>query len=140
MLKMKRAIWIKWRNALLSGAYKQGRGALHQRGYQSGGVDKPDLYCCLGVLCALAEEAGAVEIDAEVAGSEISYGGSKVYMPPEVIAWAGLEWEGVRAREDAEVEEARGILDGNTGLAVMNDSGYSFREIEKTIADKIVPV
>lgn len=39
---MKRDTWTKWRAALLSGNYKQGRSSLHNTEF--------DTYCCLGVL------------------------------------------------------------------------------------------
>lgn len=40
----------KWLDALRSGKYKQGRKALHSDKYEDG-----DRYCCLGVLCKVAD-------------------------------------------------------------------------------------
>lgn len=50
---MKRELRDKWCEALRSGKYLQGRGAL--RVVTAEGVDS---YCCLGVLCDLVDPAG----------------------------------------------------------------------------------
>lgn len=42
---MKAELKAKWIDALWSGAYEQGRGELYLRGR----------YCCLGVLCVVAD-------------------------------------------------------------------------------------
>ena len=78
-----RASWVE---ALRSGAYRQGTDALRQR--KDDGIDS---FCCLGVLCDLAERAGVVthyqDEYLHLYGAEAN-GGS---LPDEVIEWAGLD-------------------------------------------------
>lgn len=74
---MDREIGMKWVEALRSGKYKQGKGALHNA----------DSFCCLGVLC---EVMGVAQIN--IGGFEIAYGHeSNVMMPGADVLWrAGL--------------------------------------------------
>lgn len=51
----------QWLDALRSGKYTQGTKYLVNLDEE----DKPAEYCCLGVLCALAEEAGVVTSEVE---------------------------------------------------------------------------
>lgn len=79
-----------WLTALRSGDYAQGRGALH-RITADGGSE----YCCLGVLCALAADAGhampatSPHHDDDVM-VEVFYDGARNYLPSTVLTWAGL--------------------------------------------------
>lgn len=57
----------KWLAALRSGNYKQGQKVLKQ-----GAPGEVARYCCLGVLCDLAVDAGVVTSDLNVAGSGVT--------------------------------------------------------------------
>lgn len=146
-LSMRRDIWEQWQAALTSGHFKQGAGALHIRGrVVRREVEQPDRYCCLGVLCVLAEEAGAVSIDEESSRNEVMYGTETAYLPEEVIRWAGLRYQGERMYTNTKVEEQRGIIDNayrshepGVGLAVLNDQAVPFAQIAKVIKEKIKP-
>lgn len=81
---MKPEIKKYWIKALKSGDYQQGRHYLRDG----------DKFCCLGVLCDLAEKA-------EVLSSTVIAGhagtwyrgretGSKKVLPEEVLEWAGI--------------------------------------------------
>ena len=79
---MNQDIKDKWINALRSGEYKQGTGALK---------NSNDAFCCLGVLCDLhAKETDARWVDVQE-GWLASYFGSDGELPDEVIEWAGLK-------------------------------------------------
>jgi hypothetical protein len=103
----------RWVEALRSGRYVQGKGKLN----------KGDKFCCLGVLCDLAERDGVVT-------SHIAKGGERVYSGPEgsgsailpqaVATWAGLD-------------RLIPAVDGLGDAAEANDYGMSF----STIADWI---
>lgn len=108
----------RWCNALESGHYKQGSGAL-----QAGGC-----FCCLGVLCDISElgdwdvETG---YDTELAYRvDDSTKGSGVLYPPEPV----LDWIGLTARETAGGSRYSPVVGGRR-LADMNDDGASFAEI-----------
>lgn len=75
-----------WIEALRSGKYRQGRGFLHSLNEE---------YCCLGVLCALAEERGVSKrSDAIVLGGSVyAYDGRNSTLPSAVRQWAGLDRE-----------------------------------------------
>jgi hypothetical protein len=77
---VKREIKDKWVRALLSGDYSQTEGTL-RRG---------NTFCCLGVLCDLAEREGVVQ--RYTIGSHSRYGkdGVEGSLPTEVMEWAGL--------------------------------------------------
>ena len=148
-LKMRADIKERWIKELESGEYKQGAGNLHEKGpILLPGGKQPGKFCCLGVLCKMAEEEGAVEITSTDAhGSVVQYGNETAYLPPEVVRWAGLSYEGERTFEDTSIEEKRGIIE-HTGsgirdlvsLSLMNDSGEPFSEIAQVIRKKVVGV
>ncbi len=113
----KRQIRIAWLNALESGKYRQGNGALSIK--TSG---KHREYCCLGVLCELAAKEGVVKKNVRKdVGSCTGYGedDKTYYLPKEVKQWAGLKSD-------------QGAY-SNTTLAIQNDDGKSFKEIAKLI-------
>jgi len=116
----------QWIAALRSGLYTQGIGQLHYR--KESGSD----FCCLGVLCDLAKQAGVVQEfensdDTTSHGTSISYeveaapsGWRKTtYLPVPVVKWAGLS-------------DPNPKIPGET-LAGKNDNGYSFEEIATAI-------
>jgi hypothetical protein len=71
-----------WADALESGKYKQG----HER------LRDGDKFCCLGVLCDLAAQAGVGvwEEEGYFNASESRFGRSNVALPDPVVEWAGL--------------------------------------------------
>lgn len=82
-LDMDPEIRTRWATALRSGKYKQGRGYLQRA---------DDTFCCLGVLCQLAVEAGATD-PPELSHDGIAWTfgeGSITYLPEDVTDWAGL--------------------------------------------------
>lgn len=150
-LYMKADIHAKWIDELRSGKYVQGRGDLHYIGYvrSEDGTPEPsnEKFCCLGILCKMAADAGAIE--AEDGASVVRYGveGESTYLPDEVVEWAGLKYEGERAYANSQVEEARGVLVATRdnrvqprSLAIMNDGGVPFDEIADVIQTEVIPV
>jgi hypothetical protein len=101
----------QWVEALRSGRYAQGTGQLH----------KDDRYCCLGVLCELAAEAGVVEKEAIY--HDYSYDGVFAFLPDNVVQWAGL------SDLDPKV--------GDTYLSHLNDLGTPFPVIAQVIEDSL---
>lgn len=71
----------QWTDALRSGKYRQGRNTLYDF--------DDDTYCCLGVLCDLAEKAGAVKRHVSEYG-RVTWDGESVWLPLRVREWAGL--------------------------------------------------
>ena len=73
-----------WVEALRSGEYEQGRGALCT-------IDEPKKNCCLGVACELYIRAypGDLKIT-EGVGNRIDYDGHSAVLPEKVVAWLGL--------------------------------------------------
>lgn len=149
-LFMKADIHERWIEELRSGKYRQGGGELHYISYwrSETGLPEPryEKFCCLGVLCKMAADAGAVET--EIGRNVVAYGGEgeTTYLPEQVIEWAGLKYEGERQYTNSDIEESRGILTNTKdarefrSLAVMNDSGVPFDEIADVIRDEIIPV
>lgn len=78
---MKPEIKAAWVAALRSGKYKQGMKFLNRNG----------AFCCLGVLCELAKEAGVTETTNHSAFKNIVMYSDKCSMPPTVVyQWSGL--------------------------------------------------
>lgn len=74
-----------WVDALRSGRFQQGH-------YRLATVQTDDVtasYCCLGVLCELARDAGVPLTVDERPGSR-TYDGERNYLPAAVLEWAGL--------------------------------------------------
>lgn len=110
-----------WLTALRSGEYRQGKGALHNRQSRS--------FCCLGVLCDLAEKAGIVESRALIHAKLTGYGKDRAIstLPMEVMVWA-------------EMPDAVGLLRRPLGaeeydsLVTVNDeAGYAFEQVADVI-------
>jgi hypothetical protein len=115
----------RWVDALRSGEYSQGKGALCE-------FNKSNYsYCCLGVLCELAKQDGIV-VKKEIlycngySEGYASYNGSSGTLPQDVITWAGLPsgnpitWAGF--------------------LTNLNDYGMSFTEIADVIEEEFLNV
>lgn len=107
-----------WVEALRSGKYKQGRRKLHV-------VDAPcgeHTYCCLGVLCELAEKSGICSMS--INEGTYGYDGATTLLPNSVMEWAGLNYAGGELNKDGEF----------TSLVKLND----FKEMDfVSIADII---
>lgn len=141
---MKPEIKKRWIEALRSGKYNQGKGYLC----------KDDSYCCLGVLCELAVEDGAISRPAprrvrsgsSQVGGVVAYGAlGSDYMPPaEVYEWAGVgSCElGISIKSLDQVrEDSRDRLtpwtqaDHVPSLSELNDVGCDFGLIADVIED-----
>lgn len=105
---MKADLKAKWVEALRSGEYKQTQGRLRDS----------DSFCCLGVLCDLVQPKGWKRLG----GSESGY-----WQHGDAYAVLPLNIE----RSTKLTVEEGGML------ALLNDSGKSFREIAKVIQKKI---
>lgn len=131
--KMNPDVRDRWADALESGAYRQGRGKLAVE--QAGAVK----FCCLGVLCDLAAQAGVVNVETSkeplyVDGSGTPfvyryYDGLPNYLPPSVVRWAGLNSYNPR------VEYGGNKL---TPLGHLNDtSQLSFVDVARLIREQL---
>lgn len=93
-----------------------------------------DNFCCLGVLCELAAEAGVipkavVDTPSATRGSEIyGYCGRTNYLPREVQDWAGM------AASDGGWKD----INGEPSLVDMNDKGAPFASIANFITNNWV--
>lgn len=101
----------KWLVELRSGKYKQGRVYLNQGGN----------YCCIGVLCEIAEKEGLIVADRTK--DRVKYGDIECSLPKTLKSWSGVE----------------GLVDVKSGtcLAVMNDAGVSFNDIADIIEKQL---
>ena len=108
----------QWVNALRSGKFTQGKGALADHAREK--------YCCLGVLCEIAIQNGikVKRLRAETL-DETSYDDCAAFPPPPIMAWAGLRTENVQLRGAP-----------YDSLIGMNDGGGSFEEIADLIEEK----
>lgn len=129
---MNKEIQKQWINALKSGQYNHGIHRLHQVGRTKDSAQ----FCCLGVLCELAVEAGVIKrcddyilIDSKSGVHSIGYINSagKVFhgfLPPEVGEWAGLHhFQNVFWDKDNVTRH----------LAVVNDNAGSYEPAIKEI-------
>ncbi len=130
-MKMNPVVKTLWVHALRSGEYKQGIGAL--RRVRSG----ESLYCCLGVLCEVAVEAGVTgppvfnrnAITLEPDDGLYLFDGNDAFPPDSVEAWAELPNQLV-----LEVEHSDELGPVKRGLITMNDDmGLTFEEIADLI-------
>ena len=121
---MRKDIKDEWVRRLRSGDYEQGTDYLRFG----------DKYCCLGVLCDMAVEAGVIE---ETYGSleKVSSFGRDVgdrqtqRLPISVAQWSGLMGTPAVTQECAEIR----VYAGNMDLMEFNDNGTSFEEIATAI-------
>lgn len=118
---MDAVIKTKWTDALRSGKYQQGVGALRS------GDNK---FCCLGVLCDVAEAKGlSMEVIAPEDNSQVwKYDDRVGGLPQSVQGWAGMD----------DSMGSRMINDNFEGpyrpcLADLNDEGRTFEQIADII-------
>jgi hypothetical protein len=122
-MKLREEVKVKWLEALRSGRYTQGTGAL-QRVHEDGSRS----FCCLGVLCEVAIEMGVtLDVGAGVSdhpkGDVVAYDGASSYPPSKVEEFATV---GGVAMEGWEVN--------GQSLVNMNDnSNLSFEQIASHI-------
>jgi hypothetical protein len=122
----------RWLEALRSGNYKQGARRLR-------GTD--DTFCCLGVLCDLAEQEGVVTHELpESPNTSYAYAyiGTRAFdefefsstttLPKAVATWAGLDSGNPSVVIDDEEERS---------LAGINDEGADFSEIADLIEEHL---
>jgi hypothetical protein len=121
---VKKDIKALWVDALRSGDYTQGKGKL--RG------DKGQ-FCCLGVLCELAQKAGVIGEARNDYGTWV-YGedGDRSWssLPGAVSEWAGLDLS------DPRVPSPHDSL-SKVALSYLNDYGKTFEEIAEYIEQGI---
>lgn len=113
-----------WARELKSGKWKQTKNVLHN-------VDE-DSYCCLGVACKLAIDAGVQLIEEQeldnMDGITMSfYNGKGLDLPQPVQEWLGL------CSEVGNIKPAKNEPLFKATLAYKNDNGSSFEEIANLI-------
>jgi hypothetical protein len=129
-MKLRPEVKSEWLSRLRSGNYPQGMTYLRWKGQ----------YCCLGVLCEIAEEQGATA-DNESGDDSPSFFGpaagplSSIWTPGDVVRWA---FEDIPETLDA--DEFAWLITGpdDTGadianLGQLNDRGETFEEIANII-------
>lgn len=110
-LEQQKANRDKWTAALRSGRYPQGKRALLSTDDQG-----RQCFCCLGVACEVAVQAGVIAPPADG-----SYGGEKNILPTSVQEWLGLY-------DDAGI--TRTEHDSTSCLTELNDdAGWTFEQI-----------
>jgi len=123
MTQMNQEIKAKWVAALKSGKYPQGAFKLNSRGS----------YCCLGVLCEIAKEAGIVDSRLNITNVTEYFSTTDVYqgddtiLPRVVADWAGLE------TCSPDVDVTASITAARRPLTTVNDRGVPFTEIAEMI-------
>lgn len=118
---MDATIKAQWLEALRSGKYKQGKGALHNK--------SDDSYCCLGVLCeVMGVPKYALEGDEHSHFTHYGVEGdfTSCSLPMSVSHASGLTCYGQFLDENGEDES----------LAHLNDKGATFDQIAAIIEEK----
>lgn len=138
-MKLRPEVKAEWTRRLRSGEYPQGHTYL-----------KNDMgYCCLGVLCDMAEEEGVVRSEMQGrrrvhmyygTSPETNKDGSAIWTPADVINWAfgeeivndggNFQWSVEGPDDDQYVEEH------HENLAGLNDAQVPFAAIANVIDAK----
>ena len=108
----------QWVAALRSGNYKQGRDRL----YRPATHDQDAQYCCLGVLCIIAEKQNVVKWKNDEEGfidPKNNADFSDATLPVVVRDWAGLSECNPEVCVDEESNDSGPI-------GILNDNGYTF--------------
>lgn len=117
----------KWVDALRSGDYKQGEGALVS------GSDSDKHYCCLGVACAIAANEGIVSYDGS--GGYNRHGEYEDYSDhsdtelPEVVK----VWLGVNAVDPLIATSGEGVEERIHAINANDSLGWSFEQIASAV-------
>jgi len=133
---MDEQIKAQWTAALRSGEYEQGQEKLQtilrDEDQDSDTYDEETgrAFCCLGVLCDLAVKVGVVTEQEEY--DSVRYGDpsnelGNVYLPDEV-----MEWAGIGANNPSVVTDYQNVHTSRT-LSLLNDDGHPFSEIADLI-------
>ncbi len=112
-------IKAEWLTALRSGRYPKGKGRLVT---DNGGKKT---YCCLGVLCELAVEAGIIDGVPRTRVNDGSITPVGVYLPDNVAEWAGIE----------RISVSVGTIQSKLGAT--NDETEDFEAVIKMIEEKL---
>ncbi|MEU7863451.1 hypothetical protein [Nonomuraea sp. NPDC049141] len=116
---MNSEVKTEWLAALRSGEYKQAKGKLYDL--------KTDGYCCLGVLCDLAEKRGLIKRVVDESDGTVWFGPSFTVVEDETVrAWAGL------ADSNPSLPDPDDDFFGYSA-AGLNDEGYTFAQIADLI-------
>lgn len=146
---MKPEVKNKFVEALRSGDYKQTSGALHLKG---------DGYCCLGVLCSLAEAEGVVTLANSRGSSYTIYqavndsnDASTTALPEAVAEWAGIEitdkenkvsaldslWREIPLPTPVVIEREDSVEVTLDTLMALNDTGnFTFNQIADIVEEQ----
>lgn len=117
--------YVLWLEALESGQYVQGVGAL-RTARSPNPDDNLDGFCCLGVLCDLATKDGDGKWDAASCGftcqfRDIHEYGHETHLPPLFRHMMGIN------------------EDQSDALITMNDNSVPFKDIAKYIREEVIP-
>lgn len=140
MGKMNLEVKTNWIEALNSGEYEQGKGALCRGGK----------FCCLGVLTDLAVKDGQRIEVRERENRSVRYNESTQSLPPVVQGWAGVNVSlprvtvglALEVMDEAEKESGEALKDARAflgrcsdtvGLDALNDYGLPFKFIAELI-------
>ena len=126
---MKTEIKQKWLNALRSGKYTQGNGALRKQVEADDGSYGGDQFCCLGVLCDIVEPKKWKKLPDGWGEREWSNGNTTepaAYPRNSLMKELGLNKPVSRSSEDTIAQK----------LAFMNDEGKTFEQIANWIEKK----
>ncbi len=114
-----------WVAALRSGKYDQGIGSLKSE------ASDTHLYCCLGVLCELAVEAGVIPPGERHEDQPKNYSyyflGEDEFLPSEVMTWANLD------TNNGIYKPADNVWGYDQALTDLNDNGKSFNDLADII-------
>jgi hypothetical protein len=115
---MKQDIAEDWQKRLRSGEFPQGCHTLRSHDGK---------YCCLGVLCEMAAEAGIIEpaVLDEVLCVYTYCGHQASVLPIAVMSWAGMQTRSGMLSSD----------DESNSLSSLNDTGKTFPEIATVIGE-----
>ena len=103
--------------ALRSGKYEQGRYRLKS---------SSERFCCLGVLCELAVEAGVIPPVRITTGGQYEYDSEVNELPWKVQKWSGIQTPDAKLLQE----------EGSDSLIGFNDAGYTFEQIADIIESK----
>ena len=125
MEKMNQTIKARWVAALRSGDYTQGQGRLHAT--SASGINS---FCCLGVLCDLANKENIplnIELHETSDGVSILYDDDESWLPTSVAQWSGVDSQGT-FNDGSDNQEF-------STLAYLNDNGATFDHIATVIEE-----
>lgn len=117
---MNNEIKKKWAEALRSNEYRQGQNCLR---------NERNEFCCLGVLTDLYAKETEQDWRYDVDERRYSIFGEHLVLPEEVREWADLD----DFNPDVELED----WECDTGLAALNDNGYSFNRLADIIEEQL---